>query len=190
MEQWYALHAKPKREHQVARILQQRGLQTFLPEIDLLRKKAPFFPGYLFVKVDFGAVGLRQIQWTPGLRRIVSFEGRPAVVPAEVIKLVRRKLGQAVARAAFPFKPGDPVRITGGPFKDMDAIFQGPFAPAERVQVLLHVLGRANRVQMAAADLQTAPSAPAAAPSKRPRRTRGRGRRISYRSPAGDCSPA
>ena len=48
MEQWYALYTKPNAEYQVAEALQQRGFQTYLPEIETRRKgrrrRQPLFP--------------------------------------------------------------------------------------------------------------------------------------------------
>jgi len=187
MEQWYTLHTKPNAEYQVTMALQQRGVKTYLPEIEApkshnKRKKKPFFPCYLFSKVDLDAVGISRLQWTPGLRRIVNFQDRPVPVPDEVIDLIRRKLGEIKATGGLPihpFKPGDTVRITDGPFRDMLAIFDGPTTPSERVQVLLDILGHASRVQIEVNDLEkAAPDAKEPLP-KRPRRTRGRGRRIN-----------
>ena len=37
---------------------------------------------------------------------------------------------------------GDRVRITSGPLRDLDAIFDRPLSAADRVRVLLHVMDR------------------------------------------------
>jgi transcriptional antiterminator RfaH len=183
---WYTLHSKPNAEYRVASVLQQRGVQTYLPEIETpetsgRRKKKPFFPCYLFCKVDFEAVGLSNIQWTPGLRRIVAFGDEPVLVPDKVIELVRYKLDEIEVQTGLPehpFKSGDTVRITEGPFRDMMAIFEGPTTPARRVQVLLDILGRASRVQLDVIDLEKVSAEAKTQMPKRPRRTRGRGRQI------------
>jgi transcriptional antiterminator RfaH len=189
MELWYALHTKPNSEYQVAVVLEERGITTYLPEIEApksrqKRKSKPFFPCYLFAQADLESIGLSLLQWTPGLRTIVTFGERPAPVSDDLIDLVRRKLGEIEASGGYPshpFRPGDPVRITDGPFRDMLAIFEGPLTPAERVQVLLNILGRTSRVHVEVEDLEKAPGhADVDAPApKRPRRTRGRGRRTN-----------
>lgn len=186
MEAWYTLHTKPKAEYQVVTVLEQRGLQTYLPEKEISEghrrgNKRPFFPCYLFVKVDFAVVGLSSVQWTPGLRRVVAFGDRPVSLPDEVIELMRRKLAESGANGSpppHPFKPGDTVKITEGPFRDVLAIFDGPMKPSQRVQVLLTILGRVSRMQVDVADLEKASSDNSMPAPKRPRRTRGRGRRI------------
>lgn len=181
MEKWYTLHTKPNCERRVERTLEQRGYSVYLPKLesDKSHKKGrsrPFFPGYLFVHVDPHKVNWSQFQWTPGLNRIVAFSGEPAVVPDNVIDYIRRQLRQfneANRQQYGSFQPGDEVRITDGPFQDLVAIFDRSLTPKGRVQVLLTILGRASRVHLPADSLEKITPKP-----KRPRRTRGRGRRI------------
>ena len=191
MEQWYTLYTKPNAEYQVAAALQQRGFQTYLPEIETRRKgrrrrQQPFFPCYLFVKVNLRTVGLSKVQWIPGLRRLVAFGEQPVPLPEAMIDLIRHQLGELEASGgwpAHPFKPGETVGITAGPFRNMLAIFEGPTQPGQRVQVLLAILGHLSRVQLDPADL-TKVSTQAGPPlPERPRRSRGRGRPIG-RSPS------
>lgn len=186
MEKWYTLHTKPNAEYQLAAALRERYIHTYLPELidpegGSGQVSKPFFPCYLFSQIDFETTELSQILWTPGLRRIVSFDEQPTPVPDEIIELIQKKLSEfAVAggRVAPPFNPGDTVRITDGPFQDMLAIFEGPCTPAERVQVLLDILGRASRVQLNLTQLEeVTAAAPEPLPERR-RRTRGKGRRI------------
>jgi transcriptional antiterminator NusG len=193
LEQWYALHTKPNAEYRVAAVLQKRGFYTYLPEIESVkvhqgRTKKPCFPCYLFVKTGFEALGLLQMEWTPGLRRVVAFDSRPVPLADEVIELIQHKLGENVSkgRPVHNFKPGETVRIKTGPLQDMLAIFEGPTTPGMRVRVLLNILGQASRVQISTPDIEKV-SADAKVPvPKRPRRTRGKGRiirRISYQLP-------
>jgi len=146
------------------------------------RVKKPFFPCYLFAKIDFEVIGLFQVQWTPGLRYVVTFDNQPVPLAAEVIELIQDKLGEIEARmgrSAHNFKPGETVRIMTGPFQDMLAIFEGPTTPSMRVRVLLNILGQASRMQVSVAAIEKAPAATEALAPQRPRRTRGQGRYIS-----------
>ena len=188
MEHWYTLHTKPNADYQVATTMRQRGIEIFFPEISSPTRRQeqrmrPFFSCYLFIRVDLCRVGVSLLQWTPGLRRLVAFDGHPVPLPDAVIDLIKRKLEDLNAAGGWPtgaFQPGDTVRISGGPLKGMLAIFDGPSKPSERVRVLLTFLDHAKRVQLCAADLEKAPSGTDAPTPSRPRRTRGRGRRISY----------
>jgi transcriptional antiterminator RfaH len=181
MEAWYALYTKPRQETTVAEQLEERGLQTFLPEYNERRRGKPpnarvLFPCYLFVRVDLEAAGLSVLRWTPGLRRIVSFGGAPAKMPDEAIALVGKRLAQVEARGGFlkpRFRPGERVRLREGPLAGLEAVFEGPVRPSERVRILISFLGEANRAVVPVDQLE------AVAPRKHPpRRTRGRGRKI------------
>lgn len=187
MDRWYVLHTKPRNEKYVAIILEQRGIQVFLPEFSRKiangqTKKTAFFPGYLFISLDLDSVASSQWQWVPGSRYIVAHGDQPVPVPDEVIKLVAHNVMEAELLASSPhlqFKPGDMVRIKDGPFEDMLAIFEGPTKPAERVRVLISSMNRAVRVRVGINSLEKAPENAAKAAAKRPRRTRGRGRPIN-----------
>ena len=183
MECWYAFYTKAKAEHQVATSLQQRDIETYLPEFvsTEAETKAPLFPCYLFARLDLAVTELSTLRWIPGLRRIVEFGEQPVVVDDQVIDLIRFKLIQLDAdhhTASSPhFELGELVRVTEGPFNDLLAIFEGPTTSEKRVQVLLNFLG-VNRVVVDRANLEKVDAHPKSFSEKRPRRTRGRGRRI------------
>jgi transcriptional antiterminator RfaH len=187
MKHWYTLHTKPNSEYQVAAAMRQRDIEAFLPEIASptrcnKQRMRPFFPCYLFIWADLASVSASSLQWTPGLRRMVAFNGRPVPLPNGALDLIKSKLDDLNAAGGWQgetFQRGERVRIKGGPLNGMLAIFKGPSEPSERVQVLLTFLGHAKRVDLDAADLEKAPSTSEKHRTKRPRRTRGRGRRIN-----------
>lgn len=187
MKQWYALHTKPNSEYRVVAGLQQREIETYLPEVNLpqsgkARQSVPFFPCYLFMRVDMGKMRTAQWQWTPGLRRVVSIGNEPTPIPDQVILLIKDKLDEINETGSFPsqpYKAGDTVRITKGPLAGMLAIFEKPTSSRRRVQVLLNFLGRINRVKVEPHDLEKAPSHVRPSRPKNRRRSRGRGRPIN-----------
>ena len=190
MKQWYTVHTKPNAEYQVATVCDYRGIETYLPEIEVPkmqrgRRRKPFFPCYLFVKTDFEAVGFSYLQGTPGLRRIVAFEDQPIFLADEIIDLIRYRLEAINAAGGQPehsFRPGDTIRITEGPLEGMLAIFEGPTTPGDRVQVLLTFLGQVSRARVPVTYLEKASPPAESSIINRPRRTRGRGRRIDYQA--------
>lgn len=186
MKSWYAVHTKPNSEIRVARTLRTRGIDAFLPLLPGSQggPARPLFPTYLFVECDFTAIGVDQLRWIPGLRRILSFDGRPAVVPESAIALIHEemeKIDAAGGLPSHPFHPGDEVVIDSGPLAGLRGIFQGPVGPSERVHILLRFLGQVNRTEVPVEALRPAPEAGAAHTARRG--TRGRGRRINYREP-------
>jgi transcriptional antiterminator RfaH len=148
MEHWYALYTKPKKEHQVDSLLRGRGIQTYLPTVKrkTRRRDRPdrvvYFPCYVFARLDFKVVPRSSIAWMPGVRRIVAFGDQPAIVADELVDLIRQRLGGIEQVGYGGLRQGDRVRITSGPLRDLEAIFDRPVARGERVRVLLEVMGR------------------------------------------------
>lgn len=184
MEAWYALYTKPNGEGQVARGLEMRGFQYFLPLLPPATPQArpqALFPSYLFVRCDLSEVVLDRLQFLPGLRRIVSFSGKPAVLSDEAIAMMERELGDIEAAGGIlkhSFKPGDTVVIDSGPLAGLRGVFQGPLGPSERVRILVRFLGETNRAEVPLDSIRKA-SEDDHGPKRR-RGTRGRGRRINY----------
>ena len=183
MKHWYALYTRPNAERQVTATLHERGIEVFLPTVRKHHRRqwqeGPLFPCYLFARVDLDKVGYSAVAWTPGLRRMVAFGHKPAVVPEEAIEMLREQLAEIGAQGGLPthgFQPGEEVRFQAGPLRGLYAIFEGPVGPVERVRVLIRFLGEANRAEVPVADLEGVPVIEREC--KRPRRTRGRGRRI------------
>ncbi len=190
MRCWYAVHTKPNAEYRAARLLREKGLEVFFPQVRSWKPRRgyrtePLFPGYLFVRADWEQVSITTVVWTPGVHRVVGFGGRPAVVPAEAIVYIRQQAERLDAEGGLRphrFRPGERVRFVAGPFQGLEAVFEGYLHAPDRVRVLLDFLGRANRADVPVAHLEPAsrPGAPSQFPSRSrpPRRTRGRGRWI------------
>jgi transcriptional antiterminator RfaH len=154
MEHWYALYTKPKKEHQVAAHLRGQGIEIYLPSVErkVRRRDRPdrvvYFPCYLFARLDFEVVPRSSIAWMPGIRRIVGFGEQPAVVADEIIKLIRCRLESIEEVGYGRLKQGDQVRIRSGPLRDLEAIFDRPLSSADRVRILLNVVGRMTPVEI------------------------------------------
>jgi transcriptional antiterminator RfaH len=134
--------------------LSERGTPVYLPKVQARARErqgrmVSFFPCYVFAQLDLQRQDLTSVNWTPGLRRVVSFGGVPATVGDAFIDFIAERL-EEINRQGWPspFKPGDRVVITEGPFKDMIGIFARPSSAAKRVQILLDVLGRQTRCEV------------------------------------------
>lgn len=152
---WYALRSKPRKEDIVWRQVTQAGYESFYPRIRVnpvnprARKLHPYFPGYLFVYTDLDVVGVSTFQWMPHTMGLVSFGGEPASVPENLIFALHKRVEEIAAAGGELFdglKPGDPVRISSGPFVGYDAIFNARLPGSERVRVLLEFLSNQRRM--------------------------------------------
>jgi transcription elongation factor/antiterminator RfaH len=154
MMHWYALYTKPHKERQVKGLLRQQGIETYLPTVrrKYRRRDRPdrvvFFPCYLFARVDFDVTLRSDVAWMPGIRRIVGTGDQPAIVPDEIIALVRRRLEGTDEVDPEGLQQGDRVRITSGPLRDLEAVFDQPLSAADRVRILLDVMGRMTPVDI------------------------------------------
>jgi transcriptional antiterminator RfaH len=158
---WYVVSIKPRREEFAATQLVQRALEVFLPRIVLARRGEtvvrPMFPGYLFTRMVLREQGAR-VTWTPGVRRLVTFEGEAPAVPPAAIDFLRSKAGPdglIVARPR-PLPVGRRVRVTTGPLSGLVGIIENPPDARGRVQVLMEILRRQTRVSVAVACLEDA----------------------------------
>lgn len=157
MQSWYALQTKPRQEPHAAVQLQLRNLPVYLPlvRVKTVNPRAarlrPFFPGYLFARLDTAAIVPPQLRWVPGLRGVVQFGGQPAIVPDPVIHELKQRIDSIVSAGGLDgegFRPGEPVLITHGPFAGYEAIFDLRLRDSTRARVLLEMLHRVVPVQI------------------------------------------
>ena len=66
----------------------------------------------------------------------------------EIVALIRRRLKDIEEVGYGKLKQGDRVRITSGPLRDLEAVFDQPLSAADRVRVLLSVMGRMTPVEI------------------------------------------
>lgn len=154
MSYWYALYTKPRKEQQVDALLKELGIDTYLPTYrrKVRRRDRPdrvvFFPCYLFAFIDFDATPRSTIDWLPGIRRIVCAGDQPAIVAEEIVALIRRRLRGAEEIDIDNYRQGDRVRITTGPLRNLEAVFDQSLSSADRVRILLDVVGRMTAVDI------------------------------------------
>ena len=161
---WYVLRVKPHKERTVFEQLQMRDLDVYFPVLKVnpvnprAAKERPYFPGYMFVKLNLAEMGANALRWAPGTHGLVAFGGQPAQVPPNLIQEIKSRLATVEAQGGLALenlKPGDRVRITGGLFAGYEAIFDSRLPGKQRVQVLLSFLSSApHPVKLDAFDIK------------------------------------
>jgi len=108
----------------------------------------------LFVAFNPVKGGWRAINSTYGVSRLVSFGEKPQPVPLDLISqlMLRCDAGGNLLPPRI-LNPGDPVRLTSGPFAEFAATVE-KISPDQRVWVLLDLMGRTARVAVQAETLQ------------------------------------
>ncbi len=163
-EFWYALRSHPHKEDLLWRQLVSREVKGYYPCIPVTpvnpraRKIRPYFPGYMFVKVDLEAMGISMFQYMPYATGLVSFGGEPAVVSEVLIQALKQKVADIRAAGGEIFQDihsGDAISIQGGPFAGYEAIFDVRLRGSERVRVLMKMLeGRVVPLEVNAGQIE------------------------------------
>lgn len=148
---WCVVETLSKQEARAETNLSRQGFKTWCPMFRRTRRHArkvdtvlaPLFPGYLFVRLDPDTMPWRSINGTFGVRHLICFDEQPARLPDDFVEALAAR---ADAEGLFDFaedslKPGETVRLVGGPFADQVGTLI-KLADKERVAVLLDILGR------------------------------------------------
>ncbi|MDR7522361.1 MAG: transcription termination/antitermination NusG family protein [Armatimonadota bacterium] len=161
---WYAVQTKPRCEERVRRWLCQRsGLPVFLPKIAYPRRRGPrrvtvvepLFPSYLFVHMPLDPGPWYAVKWAPGVRRIVTAGDTPVPVPADAMRILLERCGDGDVVPWQPvYRAGASVRVLGGPFAGLVGILERPCSRADRVRVLLNLLGTVTPVEIDVVDVE------------------------------------
>jgi transcriptional antiterminator RfaH len=163
---WYVLHSQPNKEDLLWNQTLTQDIDVFYPCIPVhpvnprSKKIKPYFPGYMFIRVDISSTGLSVFQWMPYATGLVSFGGEPATVSESFIYLLKEKVGEIVSSGGEVFqdlKKGDEVSIQSGPFEQYAAIFDHRIGGSARVRVLLKMLNdRVVPIELSVGQIQKA----------------------------------
>ena len=154
MVNWFAVHTQPHQENLSELNLRRLGIETFLPRLKqrkIVRRAvrtvvAPLFPGYLFARFDLDT-DYRAVNYAHGVRRIVSFGSVPAKVDDSFIESIKARLQEdGAALQEHSFVPGQSVRIQGGAFQGLEAVFERELSDRQRAMVLLQMLSGQARM--------------------------------------------
>ncbi|MBI3675218.1 MAG: transcriptional activator RfaH [Proteobacteria bacterium] len=146
---WYAVQCLSHREAQAAHHLNNQSFCAFLPRRKKTRRHArrldtvlaPFFPGYLFVRLDLTQDKWRSVNGTYGVARLIAQGDAPCPVPHGVVENLQAACdAHGVMQREFALSPGQAVRILTGPFADLVGRLDR-LADADRVRVLLDIMG-------------------------------------------------
>ena len=155
---WIVINTHPHRERFALENLQRQDFHAYCP---MMRKRhsharrvkmvlRPLFPNYLFVRTgpEFGR--WQPILSTYGVRSVVRAGEELSFVDDRLIaSLKAREIDGAIVRPPNPYKVGQEVRISAGPFDGLVAkIIE--MDEKDRLVVLLDLMNRGIKVQLKA----------------------------------------
>lgn len=157
VRRWFAVRAQPRKEQLAELHLNRQNFETFLPRIARSARRptgtvttlTPFFPGYLFVRLDLAADRWRTVNGTIGVIGLVQFGEHPTPTPAGLIENMATRASQdsEVRLESAPLHSGQAVRFVGGAFDGRIGAFEAT-SPDERVTILLALMSREVRVRV------------------------------------------
>ena len=162
---WFVVHTRAHAEKLAAAHLRNQGFTTYLPCYRKRRSHArrietiqvPFFPRYLFIQMDEETARWRAIRSTVGVVDIVRLGEHPAQVPDGIVEAIqgRERDGSVCLPAQDHYRKGEALHISAGTFQGHTGLFECA-GDAERVVILLELLGRTVRVSVPALDVARA----------------------------------
>lgn len=160
-KRWFAVRTQPRKERLALEHLARQDFETFCPMWRGAARQrghvrpplAPLFSSYVFAALDLERQRWRSINGTIGCIGLVSFGTRPTALPAGFVEAMRTASERdGEVGFAQELAPGARIRIVGGTFDNMCGTLLQK-GGAERVAILLDVLSRETRVEIAAARL-------------------------------------
>jgi transcriptional antiterminator RfaH len=160
---WYVAQTQPHKDHGVANQLAAQGFKHFLPQLlkttrharKLITKRAPLFPGYLFVRLDLDHDRWRSVNGTFGVVRMIMNGDLPGPVPPGIVEALQANSDSfGLLRCGLDLFVGGKVKIVLGPLT-------GGFGVVERlddngrVRVLLDLMNGKVPVRLSRSSLRS-----------------------------------
>jgi transcriptional antiterminator RfaH len=153
---WYAVHTQPNREARAKNQLENQAHEVFLPRRlktvrharKLTNVAAPFFPRYLFIRLDLTRDRWRSVNGTVGVTRLVMHGDLPHPVPRGVVETMIAAIDpKGFLCLEEGLKIGSQVRLLAGPFAERLGTLDR-LDDSDRVHVLLEIMGATIPVQL------------------------------------------
>jgi transcription antitermination factor NusG len=163
---WYACWTRARHEKRVQQMLEERGIETFLPLVERERQwrdrrkrvEFPLFPSYVFGR--FPLHESVRVLSIPGIAGLVKNNGRPAPIPEDELDNVRRfaqllRAGGIEPEPCAYYSQGDEVEVVAGPFAGLRGIVSEQRG-RRRVVIGLKAIGQGLVVDIDARQLKAA----------------------------------
>jgi len=166
-KKWYVLRTYSGHENKVKAYIEneiaQAGLEEKVSSVIVPSEKVfevkdgkkrsktrTFFPGYILIEADLDKTVTHLILNTPSVISFVGPKNEPAPLqPAEVRKLIGKiEEKREVEVIEVPFKVGDAVKVTDGPFNNFTGFVQEVSEEKMKLKVMVSIFGRKTPVEL------------------------------------------
>lgn len=162
---WYVLHTYSGYEENVAENLKQR-IESMDMEDKIFNVLVPkekkvkirngkrkiieekVYPGYVLVEMVVTDDSWYVVRNTPNVTGFIGTGTTPAPVSEKEIKHLQKRMGVEEPKYQIDFTIDSPVKITDGPFKNMEGKIVNIDQEKGRVKVLVSMFGRETPVEL------------------------------------------
>ena len=162
---WYVLHTYSGYEENVAQNLRQR-VETLDVEDKIFNVLVPtekkikikngkrkiieekVFPGYVLVEMEVTDESWYIVRNTPNVTGFIGTGTSPTPVSDEEIKSLQKRMGVEEPKYKIDVSLGNPVRITEGPFKNMEGKVTNIDEAKGKIKVSVSMFGRETPVEL------------------------------------------
>ncbi|MEK7643632.1 MAG: transcription termination/antitermination protein NusG [Patescibacteria group bacterium] len=162
---WYAVHTYSGYEDAVARNLKQRvesmGMEDkifsiIVPTEKRIKIKAgkrktieeKIYPGYVLIDMIVTDDSWYVVRNTPRVTGFVGAGTTPLPLEQEEVDMLLKRMGEEEPRHKIDVVKGDAVRITDGPFKEMEGKVEEVDEERGKIKVLVSLFGRETPVEL------------------------------------------
>ncbi|KAA3657815.1 MAG: transcription termination/antitermination factor NusG [Calditrichaeota bacterium] len=164
---WYALHVLSGHEQKVKAHLENEaelaGLSEKIAQILIPSEQVTemrqgkkrtrnkvFFPGYMLVELELSKETRHLILNTPGITNFVGPRNEPQPLRQDEVDRILGRVDETSAegRVEIPFRIGDPIRVTDGPFTDFTGFIEEISEEKKKVKVRVSIFGRSTPVEL------------------------------------------
>jgi transcriptional antiterminator RfaH len=153
MLNWYLVTTKTGEQDKAEDSLGSQMFEVFNPKLNA-ETIEPLFPGYVFVRFDPDVQAAAKINYSRGVRKLVTFGDVAVPIPVQVVDFIKGarpvapKPAQPVPRETRNLKQGEKVKVIEGPFAGIEAVFDEPNGQ-QRSFLIIEMLGKQQRVAVA-----------------------------------------
>lgn len=162
---WYAIHTYSGYEDAVARNIRQRiesmGMeekifQVLVPTEKKIKIKAgkrrtteeKIYPGYVLVEMVVTDDSWYVVRNTPRVTGFVGAGTTPLPLSDDEVKTLMKRMGADQPTHTIEFTKGETVRISDGPFKEMEGRVEEVDEARGKIKVLVSMFGRETPVEL------------------------------------------
>jgi transcriptional antiterminator NusG len=166
-KQWYAIHTYSGHENKVKgnleRAIKNAGMEERFGRIIVAMEdhaemkdgqrvvsRRKTFPSYVLLEMEMSNETQSLVSGVPGVTRFVGTGQDPVAMQEDEVDRILGRLDKSKPREPMeiPYKVGEHVKVTDGPFTDFTGIVDEVNAERGKLKVMVSIFGRATPVEL------------------------------------------